>query len=70
MPKKELKGTFWPGVRQRMYEKAIELYMYDHPETQNKPEIEELQEAGYMHTAKVLVLREMRLENKPSTQQT
>jgi competence protein ComGC len=70
VPKKELKGTFWPGVRQRMYEKAIELYMYDHPETQNKPEIEELQEAGYMHTAKVLVLREMRLENKPSARQT
>jgi hypothetical protein len=40
-----------------MYEKALELYMYDHPETQNKPEIEELQEGGYMHTAKVLVLR-------------
>jgi hypothetical protein len=70
MPRKELKGTFWPGVRQRMYEKAIELYMYDHPETQNKPEIEELHEAGYMHTAKVLVLREMRLENKPNPQQT
>jgi competence protein ComGC len=70
MPKKELKGTFWPGVRQRMVEKATELYMYDHPETQNKPEIEELHEAGYMHTAKVLVLREMRLENKPNPQQT
>jgi len=65
MPRKELKGSFWPEVRQRMYEKALELYMYDHPETQNKPEIEELQEAGYMHTAKVLVLREIRLENKP-----
>jgi len=47
-----------------MYEKALQLYMYDHPETQNKPEIEELQEAGYLHTAKVLVLREIRLENK------
>ena len=70
MPRKELKGTFWPGVRQRMHEKAIELYMYDHPETQNKPEIEELQEAGYMHTAKVLVLREMRLGKKPSARQT
>jgi len=65
MPKKELKGSFWPKVLQRMYEKALELYMYDHPETQNKPEIKELQEAGYMHTAKVLVLREIRLENKP-----
>ena len=47
-----------------MYEKAVELYMYDHTETQNKPELEELYEAGYMHAAKVLVLREMRLENK------
>ena len=64
MPKREGKGSFWPHVRQRMYEKAVELYMYDHPETQNKPELEELYEAGYMHSAKVLVLREMRLENK------
>jgi len=47
-----------------MYEKAVELYMHDHPETENRPELEELQEAGYMHTAKVLVLREMRLEDK------
>jgi hypothetical protein len=67
MPRKELKGSFWPEVRQRMYEKAVELYMHDHPETQNRPETEELQEAGYMHTAKVLVLREIRLENKPRT---
>lgn len=69
MPQKELKGTFWPGVRQRMYEKALELYMYDHPETQNKPELEELRESGYLHTAKVLVLREMRLETNPKSQQ-
>lgn len=65
MPKKDLKGSFWPAVRQRMYEKAVELYMYDHPETQNKPEPEELREGGYLHTAKVLVLREMRLESHP-----
>jgi hypothetical protein len=63
MPKKNLKGEFWPAVRQRMYEKAVELYMYDHPETQNKPEPEELREGGYLHTAKVLVLREIRLED-------
>ncbi len=65
MPKNYLKGTFWPAVRQRMYEKAVELYMYDHPETQNKPELDELRESGYLHTAKVLVLREIRLENQP-----
>jgi len=64
MRKKNLKGGFWPQVRQRMYEKAVELYMHDHPEVENKPELVELQESGYMHTAKVLVLREMRLENK------
>jgi len=67
MSKRKLEGAFWPDVRQRMYHKAVELYMYDHPETQNKPETKELQEAGYMHTAKVLVLREIRLENKPKT---
>jgi hypothetical protein len=33
----------------------------------NKPEIEELQEAGYRDTAKVLVLREIHLQNKPKT---
>lgn len=64
MPKRDVKGSFWPQVRQRMYEKAVELYMYDHPETENRPEPEELQEAGYMHTAKVLVLREISLENR------
>jgi len=63
MTRKDLKGTFWPEVRQKMYEKAVELYMHDHPETENKPEIEELREAGYMYIAKVLVLREIRQGN-------
>ncbi len=67
MPRRDLKGSFWPQVRRRMHEKAVELYMFDHPETQNKPELEELHEGGYMHTAKVLVLREMRLESNPKT---
>jgi hypothetical protein len=65
MPRKNLKGTFWPEVRQQMYEKAVELYMHDHPETQNKPEVEELKEAGYIYAAKVLVLREIRQGNTP-----
>ena len=63
MPRKNLIGTFWPEVRELMYEKALELYMYDHPETQNNPEVKELEEAGYMYTAKVLVLREIRQGN-------
>ena len=67
MTQKNLKGTFWPEVRQQMYEKAVELYMHDHPETENKPEIEELREAGYMYIAKVLVLREIRQGNATQT---
>lgn len=67
MARRDLKGSFWPEVRQRMYEKAVELYMYDHPEMENKPEPEELHEGGYMHAAKVLVLREIRLESKPKS---
>lgn len=67
MVRSDLKGSFWPEVRQRMYAKAVELYMYDHPEMQNKPEPEELTEAGYMHAAKVLVLREIRFESKPKS---
>ncbi len=36
------KGTFWPIVRQRMKEKAIQLYMKDHPETDITPSLKEL----------------------------
>lgn len=62
MSKRRLKGAFWPQVRERMRSKALELYMRDHPETENKPELEELEEAGYMRMAKILVLREARLQ--------
>ena len=64
MTTRKARGTFWPQVRERMRRKAIELYMRDHPETENKPEIEELREAGYMHMAKILVLRESRLQDQ------
>ncbi len=70
MVRRDFKGSFWPEVRQRMYEKAVELYMFDHPEMENKPEPEELHEGGYMHTAKVLVLREVSRENKPRSKAT
>jgi hypothetical protein len=46
-----------------MYEKAIELYMaenYQNPYfTGQTPEVEELREGGYLHRAKILVLREI-----------
>jgi len=58
------KGTFWPIVRQRMKEKAIQLYMQGHPEAKTQPKVRELRKAGYMQTAKVLVLREISKEKK------
>ena len=62
MPRKA-KGLFWPEVRRRMREKAIELFMADHYRnpcfTGQTPEMEELKEGGYLHRAKVLVLREI-----------
>jgi len=46
-----------------MHEKAIELYMQEHIKnpyfTGQTPEMEELKEGGYLHRAKVLVLREI-----------
>jgi hypothetical protein len=58
------KGAFWPIVRQRMKEKAIQLYLRDHPETQSVPELKELRKTGYMQTAKNLALKEIQAERK------
>jgi hypothetical protein len=58
------KGTFWPIVRQRMKEKAVQLYMKDHPETQIEPELKELRKAGYMQEAKTMVLRDLQAEKR------
>ena len=58
------RGTFWPVVRQRMKEKAIQLYMKDHPKTDIKPSMKELRKAGYLQIAKKVALREMSLEKK------
>jgi hypothetical protein len=57
-------GTFWPAVRQRMKEKAIQLYQKDHPETKTTPEMKELRKTGYLHTAKIIALREIYQEQK------
>jgi hypothetical protein len=58
------KGTFWPTIRQRMKEKAIQLYIKDHPETQIIPETKILRKEGYLQTAKTLALREVYHERK------
>jgi len=64
---KPKKGTFWQIVRQRMKEKAIQLYMKDHPETEADPSLKELRKAGYLQTAKKIALREINLEKKAQT---
>ena len=60
---RRMKGSFWPEVRRRMREKAIELYMAEQSKnpyfTEQTPEIEELRESGYLHRAKALVLRDI-----------
>ena len=61
------KGTFWPIVRQRMKEKAIQLYIQDHPEADIKPSMRELRKAGYLQIAKKIALREINLEKKAQT---
>jgi len=61
------KGTFWPIVRQRMKEKATQLYIKDHPETAIKPSLKELRKAGYLQIAKKIALREIHLEKKAQT---
>ena len=58
------KGTFWPMVRQRMKEKAIQLYIKDHPEKEMRPSLKELRKAGYLQTAKVITLREIQAEKE------
>jgi hypothetical protein len=61
------KGTFWPIVRQRMKEKAIQFYMKDHPESETTPKTKELQKGGYLQMAKTLTLRETYQERKTRT---
>ena len=53
------KGTFWPIVRERMKEKAIQLYLQDHPEAREPPAWSELRKAGYLEIAKNIALKEI-----------
>ncbi|KPV62367.1 MAG: WLM domain protein [Candidatus Bathyarchaeota archaeon BA2] len=58
----EPKGTFWPMVRQRMRQKATQLYLQDHPETKAEPSLKELRKAGYLQKAKIIALKEIKAE--------
>jgi len=63
-PNDKPKGSFWPLVRKRMQQKAMQLYMKDHPESSDRPQLKVLRKAGYLQTAKALTLQEMHLERK------
>jgi hypothetical protein len=58
------KGTFWPIVRHLMIEKAIQLYVKDHPQPEKQPEMKELKQGGYMSLAKKIVLKELNQQRK------
>ena len=53
-------------VRQRMKEKAKQLYAKDHPQMQTVPDMKELRKAGYMQEAKILVLRDLQAKKRKS----
>ena len=50
-----------------MKEKAMQLYMKDHPEMEIEPSLKELRKAGYLQIAKKIALKETTLERKVQT---
>ena len=70
MPKRQVKGKFWPAVRELIWEKAQELYQWDQAKGMKKnfpgitAEQKELREGGYFYQAKLIVLRDLWLQKK------
>jgi hypothetical protein len=70
MPKQKTRGKFWPRVRALIWEKAQELYQMENAKTMKDDfkgttaTKKELRESGYFHTAKLIVLRNLRLHKK------
>jgi len=68
-------GKFWPKIRPLIWEKAQQLYQEEQAKTMGTDfkgitaTHKELRESGYFHTAKLIVLRNLYLQNKdpPST---
>jgi len=66
------RGKFWPTVRPLIWEKAQQLYQEEQARTMGTDykgitaTHKELTEAGYFHTAKLIVLRNLYLQNKTS----
>ena len=65
-------GKFWPRVRPLIWEKAQQLYQEEQAKTMGTDykgitaTHKELREAGYFHTAKLITLRNLYLQNKTS----
>ena len=64
------KGKFWPQVRRQIYEKAQQLFQEQQARTMSHDfksitaTKKELREAGYVYTAKLIVLRNLWRQNK------
>ena len=64
------KGKFWPQVRAQIYEKAQQLFQEQQARMMSNDfkgitaTKKELREAGYVYTAKLIVLRNLWLQNK------
>ena len=64
------KGKFWPQVRAQIYEKAQQLFQEQQARTMRHDfkgitaTKKELREAGYVYTAKLIVLRNLWRQNK------
>ena len=64
------KGKFWPKVRRQIYEKAQQLFQEQQARTMSHDfkgltaTKKELREAGYVYTAKLIVLRNLWRQNK------
>jgi len=66
-------GKFWPKVRPLIWEKAQQLYQEEQAKTMGThykgitATHKELREAGYIHTAKLIILRNLYRQNKKPT---
>jgi len=76
LSKSKTQGKFWPHVRQLIWEKAQELYQIENAKTMHTDfkgttaTRKELREGGYFHTAKLIILRNLYLQNKTSSAKT
>jgi len=70
MPSNRQPGKFWPQVRAMIWQKAQQLFQEEQAKTMGSDfkgltaTRRELREAGYFHTAKLIVLRNLWRQRK------